>query len=242
MASGIGAADELRHHGITVVADLPGVGQNLQDHVQLPVIFRSKVDMPMTTLLTGNVLFVNTREDLADAAPDLQLNYTPSMPAPLSPMLPNFGGPISIFLPILVQPKSTGEVKLRSGNPQDPPLINPNYLQEDADLQVLVKAVQLCRDIANTKAYSELGGGELAPGDGDLVGFIRSQASTLWHPAGTCRIGGDPMAVVDSQLRVRGIEGLRVADASVMPAVTSGNTVAVCFMIGEKAADMILAA
>ncbi len=105
---------------------------------------------------------------------------------------------------------------------------------------MLVKALDLIRSIAATEAFAELGGEELAPGPGDPEGFIRSQASTLWHPAGTCKIGQDAMAVVDPQLRVYGVEGLRVADASVMPTVTSGNTVAACFMIGEKAADMIL--
>jgi choline dehydrogenase len=243
MLSGIGPAGRLRQHGIPVVADLPGVGRNLQDHVQLPVIFRSRVAMPMTTLLTGNVLFVKTRSDIDGAAPDLQLNFTPSIPAPLAPLLPDFGGPVSIFLPILVQPFSMGDVTLRSANPLDPPVIDPHYLQEDADVQVLVKAVHLCREIANTKAFAELNGGELAPGDGgDLIPFIRSQATTLWHPAGACRIGHDDMAVVDPQLRVHGVEGLRVADASVMPTITSGNTVAACFMIGYKAADMILGA
>ena len=239
MLSGLGPAEHLRSLGITVLADLPGVGQNLQDHIQLPVVFRSKVDMPMTTLLTGNCLFVRTRSGMNAAPPDLQLNFTPSVPKPLSSIL-NFGGPASIFLPILVQPFSTGEVKLRSPNPQDAPSINPNYLACDADVQALVRAVELCRAIAATKAYSELNGGEIFPGtSAELAGFVRAQGSTLWHPAGTCKIGHDAQAVVDPQLRVYGVEGLRVADASVMPTVTSGNTVAACFMIGEKAADLI---
>jgi choline dehydrogenase len=119
--------------------------------------------------------------------------------------------------------------------------VNPKYLEREADVQVLTKAIDICRNIANTKAFSELNGGELAPGlDGDLMGFIQTQASTLWHPAGTCRMGRDALAVVDPQLRVQGIEGLRVVDASVMPTVTSGNTVAASFMIGDKAAEMIL--
>ena len=241
MLSGIGPAEHLRALGIPVIADLPGVGQNLQDHVQLPVVYRSKTDIPMTTLLTGNVLFVNTRSGIRDAPPDLQLNFTPSVPKPLSPIL-NFGGPACIFLPILVQPASTGEVRLRSTDPQEPPCIDPQYLRQDADVEVLVEAVKLIRELAGTTAFAPLNAGELAPGpDADLVGYIRAQATTLWHPAGTCKIGRDAQAVVDPQLRVRGVEGLRVADASVMPTVTSGNTVAGCFMIGEKAATMILA-
>ena len=239
LVSGIGPADHLRSVGVPVVADVPVVGQNLQDHVQLPVIYRSKADDRMTTLLTGNCLFVNTRDGSSAAPPDLQLNFTPAIPAPLAPLLPDFGGPVAIFLPILVQPFSIGWVKLRSADPSDPPLINPNYLSTDADLRVLVKAIELIRAIAGTRAFSALGEVELAPGPGDPTDFIRTQSSTLWHPAGTCRIGWDAMAVVDPQLRVHGVQGLRVVDASVMPTVTSGNTVAGCFMIGAKAADLI---
>ncbi|WP_426061848.1 GMC family oxidoreductase [Hymenobacter sp. B1770] len=239
LLSGIGPAAHLTEMGIPVQADLPGVGQNLQDHVQLPVIFRSLGDRPMTTLLTGNVLFVKTRDDAP--APDLQLNFTPSIPAPLAPHLPDFGGPVCIFLPILVQPRSLGEVKLRTVNPLDNPVVNPNYLSDPADLEVFHKALDIIRKLSQTAAFLPLNGGELAPGPGDPEGFIRSQASTLWHPAGTCRMGKDDHAVVDSRLRVHGIAGLRVADASVMPTVTSGNTVAACFMIGERAAEMLLA-
>jgi choline dehydrogenase len=140
-----------------------------------------------------------------------------------------------------VQPFSLGEVKLQSANPGDPPSINPNYLACDTDVEVLIKAVQLCRNIANTKAFAELNGGEVVPGpNADLVSFARAQGSTLWHPAGTCKMGRDAKAVVDPWLRVYGVQGVRVADASVMPTITSGNTVATCFMIGEKAADMML--
>lgn len=241
MLSGVGPADHLKEMGISVVVDLPGVGQNLQDHLQCPMVFRSKVDQEMPTLLTGNVLFVRTREDRKDAPPDLQLNFTPYVPKPLSPIL-DFGGPACIFLPILVQPDSIGEVKLRSADPQDPPVVNPNYLQEASDVQVFVEAARLIRSLTETKAFDKLNGGELAPGsDAELEPFIRSQASTLWHPVGTCQMGNGENAVVDAHLRVRGVEGLRVADASVMPIVPSGNTVAGCFAIGEKAADLILA-
>lgn len=240
MLSGLGPADHLKAHGIAVVVDLPGVGQNLQDHMQLPVVYRSNVELPMPTLLTGNVLFVRTRSDISDAATDLQLNFIPAAPGPLRPVLPDFGGPVCIFLPILVQPHSIGQVRLRSANPQDPPIINPNYLQAETDVQVFKRAVGIIREIANAKAFSDLNGGELAPGQTDLEGYIRGGSSTLWHPAGTCKMGRDAMAVVDPQLRVYGVERLRVVDASVMPTVTSGNTHAPCLMIAEKTAEMIL--
>ena len=242
MLSGIGPAAQLGGFGIDVVSDLPGVGQNLQDHVQLPVVYKRKTDSPMTTLLTGNVLFLRTREGAEAAPPDMQLNFTPSIPAPLAPIL-NLPFAACIFLPILVQPFSIGEVKLRSADPLAAPFIDPKYLQQPADVQAFVKVIEVIRAIANTPAFSDLNEVEILPGAGaDLEGFIRSQGSTLWHPAGTAKIGYDAMAVVDPQLRVYGVEGLRVADASVMPTVTSGNTVAACFMIGAKAAEMILAA
>jgi choline dehydrogenase len=241
MLSGIGPGEHLQEHGIPVVVDLPGVGQNLQDHLQLPIVFRTKTERPNTTLLTGNVLFVNTRTDQPDAPPDLQLNFTPSVPEPLAPIL-NFGVPVCIFLGILVQPKSSGEVRLRSSDPQAAPVIDPRYLSDPADVKTLAAGVELARTIAQAPAFAPLNDGEIVPGEADIEGFIRSQASTLWHPAGTCKIGQDSMAVVDPQLRVHGVEGLRVADASVMPTVTSGNTVAACFMIGEKLADLILSA
>ena len=238
MLSGLGPADQLRAHGIPVVADLTEVGRNLQDHVQSMIIFRSlEKDRPMTTLLTGNTIFVRTRPGAG--TPDLQMNFTPSLPAPLSPFL-DFGGPTFIFLSILVNPESRGDVRLASADPAAAPLIDPHYLEHEADLTTLVAAVRLAREMAGTKAFSRVNGGEIAPGE-NVEAAIRNGASTLWHPAGTCRMGNDPGAVVDARLRVRGVSGLRVADASVMPTVVSGNTVAACFMIGEKCAEMMLA-
>lgn len=242
LQSGIGPAAELKAVSpgeIPTLVDLPGVGKNLQDHMQLAVVFQTRDKLPTTTLLTGNVLFVRTRQD-NKAAPDLQLNFTPSVPAPLAPLL-NIPVPACIFLPILVQPVSRGEVRLRSSDPQELPEIDPGYLKQQEDLDVFLNAVELIREIASTPAFAELNVGELVPGaDADLESYIRSQSSTLWHPVGTCKMGRDKQAVVDPQLQVYGVEGLRVADASVMPVVTSGNTVAPCFMIGERAANFIL--
>lgn len=239
MLSGIGPKDQLAVHDIPVVVDLPGVGQNLQDHLQLPVVYRSKVEQPLPEILTGNVVFIQTRDDMSAAPPDLQLNFTPAAPLPLQPFLPDFGGPVCIFLPILVQPQSRGTVTLQSANADVPPIIDPNYLQCQTDVDVFKKALDVIRAIASASAFSTLNGGEMAPGEADLDTYIRENVSTLWHPAGTCKMGRDRLAVVDPQLRVYGIEGLRVVDASVMPAVTSGNTHAPVLMIAEKAADMI---
>ncbi len=240
MLSGIGPADHLRAHGIPVVADLPGVGANLQDHMQLPIVYNSNVQVPMTQTLCGNILFKQTRPGMAAASPDLQLIFSPTVPGPLAPVLP-FPPTVCIFIAVLARPFSRGEVRLRSANPQELPIVNPNYLSVDADVQTLVSAVKLVRELTATKAFAQANGGEIVPGEGaDLEGFIRAQASTIWHPAGTCKIGRDALAVVDPQLRVYGVEGLRVADASVMPTVTAGNTNVPCAMIGDRAAAFIL--
>jgi len=177
---------------------------------------------------------------MAAASPDLQLIFSPTVPSPLAPFLP-FPPTVCIFIAVLARPFSRGEVRLRSANPLDLPVVNPNYLGVDADLQTLVSAVKLVRELTATKAFAEVNGGEMVPGQAtDLEGFIRAQASTIWHPAGTCKIGRDALAVVDPQLRVYGIEGLRVADSSIFPRVTNGNLNAPSIMTGEKASDHIL--
>ncbi len=237
MLSGIGPAEHLNSHGISVIADLPGVGKNLQDHMQLPIIHKSKKDLPALTVLSGNVLFTNTRED--NNTPDLQLIYSPAVPTAIAGAF-NFDFPVSIFISILVQPKSRGTVSLRSANPQDTPIINPNYLQEQEDVETHVNAVKLARKLMNTKSFAQYYDGEIVPGpDADMEKFIRENASTIWHPVGTCKMGGDDLSVVDSRLKVHGLEGLRVADASIMPIVTSGNTYAATVMIGEKLVEML---
>lgn len=242
MLSGIGPSEELRSFGIPVVADLPGVGQNLHDHLRLQVIYQSKREMPVLDVLAEVALFTRSRSDMEAAAPDIQINFSAGLPQ-LAPPEFKATGPVSIFVPILIQPQSRGYVRLRSADPFDPPIIDPHYLQMETDVQAYIQAIELCREIANTKAFADFNDGEVAPGLGaDLEQYIRKYAETIWHPVGTCRMGRDALAVVDPQLKVHGIEGLRVADASVMPTVTSGNTNAACVMIGEKAADMILGA
>jgi choline dehydrogenase len=150
------------------------------------------------------------------------------------------------FGPTLVTPESRGSISLKSANPLEPPAICANYLSLPADMRVIVEGVKLSRRLAHAKSFEPYRGGELHPGSGvqsdaEIVEFIRAEAQTLYHPVGTCKMGNDSMAVVDASLRVHGIDGLRVADASVMPRIPSGNTNAPTIMIAEKAADMLRA-
>lgn len=241
MRSGIGPAQTLRDLGIDVVADIPGVGQNLQDHLQLPVVYFTQEPMEHTLTLCGNILFRRTLPRAAiDATPDLQMIFSPTVPLPLAPVL-QFPAPVCIFLPILVRPASRGSVTLASTDPDANPVVDPNYLSAPEDVQVLVEAVKLARQLAATGSFASFGKGEMVPGaDADLEGFVRAAATTIWHPAGTCRMGKGDDAVVDPSLKVRGVEGLRVADASVMPTVSGGNTNVPCALIGAKAASLIL--
>lgn len=240
MLSGIGAASHLQSLDIPVLVDLPGVGQNLQDHMRLQLIYKSKRDLPPPSLLAEVGLFTKTRSELLASPPDLQINFSAGIPELTSPEFATIGS-ISIFVPVLIQPQSRGIVQLSSANPQVPPIINPNYLHMATDVQAYIRGIEICREIANTKAFADFNDGEVLPGiNANLEKYIRNNADTIWHPVGTCKMGRDALSVVDPQLRVYGVEGLRIADASIMPTIPSGNTNAACVMIGEKAADMIL--
>ena len=147
----------------------------------------------------------------------------------------------------IIRPASRGGMKLASSDPDDPPYLDPNYLAEQADVDGILAAVKLCRELGNADAFADWSAGEVYPGperkaDAELLEYIRLAASTYHHQVGTCKMGVDAMAVVDPELRVYGIDGLRVAEASIMPSVTSGNTNAPTIMIGEKAAEMNQAA
>jgi choline dehydrogenase len=260
LLSGIGPADELRRAGIRVVHDLPGVGKNLQDHPMVSVGYLCTKPVSMATAesipnflrylffkrgpLVSNVaeagLFLRTRSDLK--VPDLQLLFGPAyyVNHGLTPRKEHCFG----FGPTLVTPDSRGSISLKSANPLDPPAIRANYLSTDADMRVIVEGVKLSRQLAHAKPFAQYRGAELHPGtqaqsDEEIIQFIRAEAQTLYHPVGTCKMGHDSMAVVDDQLRVHGIEGLRVVDASIMPRIIAGNTNAPTIMIAEKAADMI---
>jgi choline dehydrogenase len=208
----------------------------------LGVCFLSQHEHPFTaTLLSETGLFTRTRGGIDKASPDLQVKF-----GGLKFVSPAYDreGPGFTFAPVLTQPQSVGYVTLKSANPADVALLQPNFLSAEADVDVLVYGVELAREVAHSRALAEFFKEEIQPGPGvtsrkDLRDFVRANASTLWHAVGSCKMGHDSMAVVDPQLRVRGIDGLRVADASVMPRIVAGNTNAACIMIGEKAADLI---
>ena len=246
MLSGIGSAEHLQDRGIPLVVDLPGVGENLQDHLLLGVGYRCNQEQPVPNLLSEAGLFTysNNNINTDTASPDLQFFFGPVqfLESEYQTDDPGF-----TFAPILVQPQSRGTVTLRSNNFKNLALIRANYLQSSADLNVLIKGIELSRELVNTSAFDDFRGEELAPGIAtnsklELSAYIRQVASTVWHPAGTCKMGIDKDAVVNPQLQVYGVERLRVVDASIMPTITSGNINAPTIMIAEKAADMIIAA
>jgi choline dehydrogenase len=260
MLSGIGNAEHLRALDLPVVADLPGVGQNLQDHLLTGVQYECTRPISMASAETlGNIAkyllfkkgplssniaeaggFLKTRSDLP--APDLELIF-----APVFYMNHGFDNPpghgFAIGL-VLQHPKSSGQITLRSNDPFSAPSIEPNYLADESDLVTLIEGVKLGRQIAKASALAPYRGEEVWPGndaknDENITAFIRSTAETLYHPVGTCKMGQDAMAVVDANLCERGVEGLRVVDASIFPAQTTGHTNAVVIAVAEKAAGMI---
>jgi choline dehydrogenase len=244
LLSGVGPAAHLRSLGIDVVADLPGVGENLHDHLLSPVIFSAERDVgpPSPGLPACQThLFWRSRPGLA--VPDLQ---------PIHFMFPMYEpwmrGPENGFTLMagMVRPVSRGSLRLTGPAPEDPVVLDPNILACEADLDSLVAAVDLCRRIGAADALRAWGAIERYPGSpvdtAEAVrGYVRETAITYHHQVGTCKMGTDGAAVVDPRLHVHGIEGLRVADASIMPAVTTGNTNAPSIMIGERAAEFLLA-
>ncbi|WP_267164298.1 GMC family oxidoreductase [Halovenus salina] len=245
MLSGIGPADHLQDHGIEVRADRPGVGRNLQDHLKLGVVYEQTDGQPAPAP-TSNVVetgcFVRTDDDLP--APDLQFHNAPVYLLEHGLGAPDDDRTFFTMMPTQIRPESSGTVRLASGDPHDSPVIDPEYLSADSDIEPLVEGVKLAREIADTEALAPYCGSEVHPGsdvtsDEGIREFVRKHASTVYHPVGTCKMGDDEMAVVDDTLRVRGVNGLRVVDASVMPRIVGGNTNAPTIAIAEKAADLL---
>jgi choline dehydrogenase len=239
LLSGIGPEGHLREHGVEVVTDLPGVGENFHNHVLTGVIRECKQPVPPPNQnLSETALFLQSSKGSGNDGPDLQIGL---VNAPFD-IIVGQGHPNSIsILPGVVQPASRGWIRLASADPREKPAVNPNYLGDPSDRERLVEGVELARSIFAADAFSDWLGDELSPGPSvtDLDGFVREKADSYHHQAGSCRMGSDDLAVVDPQLRVRGVEGLRVADASVMPAVPSGNCHAGIVMIAERLADML---
>jgi choline dehydrogenase len=245
MLSGIGPADHLRDHGIEVRADRPGVGRNLQDHLKLGVVYE-QTDGPPAPAPTSNVVetgcFVRTDDDLP--APDLQFHNAPVYLLEHGLGAPDDDRTFFTMMPTQIRPESSGTVRLASADPHESPVIDPEYLSADGDIEPLVEGVKLAREIADTDALKPYCGPEVHPGpdvtsEEGIREFVRNHASTVYHPVGTCKMGDDEMAVVDDRLRVRGVDGLRVVDASVMPRIVGGNTNAPTIAIAEKAADLL---
>jgi len=266
LLSGIGPADDLRAAGVDVVADVPGVGKNLQDHLLVSVAYRDKSGMtggvtPLNLLgwlgrylltrrgpLASNVCesggFVRTRP--GEPRPNLQFHFLPVGSDQLSFDDEIFApkGHAFSLLPTLIYPSSRGEIKLRTRNPADPPAIDPRYFSAQEDLDLLVEGVKLAKEVAHHGSLDRARGEPLglaagARGDAEVRDAIRRSANTIFHPVGTCKMGTDPLAVVDAELRVRAVPGLRVIDASIMPTIPGGNTNAPTIMIAEKAADLV---
>jgi choline dehydrogenase len=265
MLSGIGPADELRACGVDVRHDLPGVGANLQDHLELyfqqaclqPVTLMkamrplSMVPIGLRWFLLHDGLAASThleaggfiRSGPGVSHPDIQYHFLPAL-------ISDHGrakGKLHAFQAHVgpMRPASRGWLKLRSADPREPPIIQPNYLAEESDRREMRACVRLTREIFAQAAFETYRGRELAPGaevtgDEAIDGFVRAKAESAYHPSCTCRMGQDAMAVVDPVCRVRGIDGLRVVDASIMPSIVSGNLNATTIMIGEKAADLVL--
>jgi choline dehydrogenase len=260
MLSGVGAAGHLRASGIEVVHDLPGVGRNLQDHMAVAVIVSSKQPVSLVAaeslpnlarfvlfrkgMLTSNVAeacaFARSRPSLP--GPDLELIFAP-VPFVDHGLVKQQRHGLTIGA-VALQPGSRGTIALRSSDPLDKPVISPNYLADPEDARVLSEGVKLARRIFRTTAFQAFAAEDVEPGvdvqtEADVKAFLRQQCETLYHPVGTCAMGTGREAVVDPELRVRGLQGLRVVDAPVMPVITRGHTNAPTMMIAERAADLI---
>ena len=265
MLSGIGPAEHLQAMGIDVIYDSPGVGQNLQDHFQARFVYKCKYPVTVNDIMMSRIkmarmgmqyllfrngpltvsagtvgIFTRTRPELA--SPDVQFHFIGFSSERPAEGLHKFSG----FMQSVCQlrPESRGEIVLKSADAAVPPAIHPNYLSVELDRRTLIAGLKLGRRIAEQPAMQYYIASEYLPGesvrsDDELLAYAKQYGGTIFHPTSTCKMGQDPMAVVDETLCVHGLQGLRVADASIMPTVVSGNTNAACIMIGEKCADLV---
>jgi len=263
--SGVGPAGELERHGIPVVHDLPGVGENLHDHIDYVACYKSKSTDLFGLSLTGGIRLMKAigeyrrqhtgmlttnfaeaggflKADASSEAPDFQLHFVVGIVDDHSRKM-HLGHGYSCHV-CLLRPRSRGSVRLRDADWRSHPRIDPNFLGDDQDAQDMVHGFKLMREILEAPAFAKYAGRDMYTAgvrtDREIAEAIRQRADTVYHPVGSCKMGQDEMAVVDGELRVRGLEGLRVVDASIMPTVMGGNTNAPTIMIGEKAADMML--
>src|ERR1700694_4203818 len=264
--SGVGPAELLRKHGINVVLDAPGVGHDLQDHMQVRMVMRCTksitlndiINHPVRRILAGaryaafrkgpltiaagtSGAFFKTNPRLA--TPDIQIHFLPFSTDKMGEKLHSFSGFSASVCQL--RPESRGSLCIRNADPAAPPEIRINYLATEVDRTATIEGLKILRKILQAQALKPYVTEEVDPGikvstDEELLNFCRQRGSTVYHPTSTCRMGSDPLAVVDQRLRLRGIEGLRVVDASIMPDLVSGNTNAAVIMIAEKASDMIL--
>jgi choline dehydrogenase len=264
--SGVGPAELLKQHGIEIVLDAPGVGNDLQDHMQVRLVMRCAqrvtlndiVNHPVRRVMAGvqyaalrkgpltiaagtSGAFFKTNPRLA--SPDIQIHFLPFSTDRMGEKLHSFSGFSASVCQL--RPESRGSLRIKSADPTVPPEIRINYLATETDRAAFIEGLKVLRKILSAPALKPYVAEEVAPGpkissDEELLSFCRQTGSTVYHPTSTCRMGNDPLAVVDQRLRLRGIEGLRVVDASIMPDLMSGNTNAPTVMIAEKASDMIL--
>ncbi|PCD77867.1 GMC family oxidoreductase [Pseudothioclava arenosa] len=264
--SGVGRGDVLLAHGITPVAEVAGVGENLQDHLQLRMVYKVKGVQSLNTMASSwfgqakiGLEYLLTRSGPMSMSPSQAGIFTRSFPEketadleyhiqPVS--LDKFGDPVHPFPGMTasicnLRPESRGSIHIKSGNFRDAPAIAPNYLSTEGDRRVAAQALRLTREIVRQPAFAQFSPEEYLPGpqyqtEDDLVKAAGNVGTTIFHPVGTCRMGADEGSVVDPRLRLRALKGLRIADASVMPTITSGNTNAPTMMIAEKCAAMML--